>query len=355
MWQGRKRVELSLGLWLTCLMLPLRGQQGALPQPQQASTEPTSAAGKAQGAALLASNRLDAVGRPPFYSKLSLQLVDAEGAKAGAGTVEYWWAGARGAYLTVDTPTIHGAHATWLGAERSEADRRTLFLIDVLLRSAVDPGWVVDGAEGSLGAHTLTQASGDLRCLFRQPAPDTAYSNDFEQVCADAGGAIRLSVAPPMVVIRNRPAKAGATQTAEDLSVLVAGALALSGHVEALHSFDPAQSPVTLALPIAEAPAAAPGEPVLVAPFRTIGRKADGPVPIFPAAAKAAGQQGPVVLSVVVDQAGKVVSVAPLRGPSPELIRAAAEAVRLWSYQPFLQDGKPVAVTTLVPVVYSLR
>jgi TonB family protein len=72
-------------------------------------------------------------------------------------------------------------------------------------------------------------------------------------------------------------------------------------------------------------------------------------LPVVPEAALASGTTGDVVLSVVVDTAGRVVTARVVSGPAA-LRNAALEAVRQWDYEPALQDGRPVAVQIFVTV-----
>jgi TonB family protein len=76
-------------------------------------------------------------------------------------------------------------------------------------------------------------------------------------------------------------------------------------------------------------------------------------VPIYPPAAKKARIQGKVVLSGVIGTDGNVESLRVLSGPQ-ELQQSALDAVRQWTYQPYLVNGEPVEVETTVNVIYSL-
>jgi TonB family protein len=70
------------------------------------------------------------------------------------------------------------------------------------------------------------------------------------------------------------------------------------------------------------------------------------PAPAYPAAASAARVEGQVTVQAVVNPEGKVVSARAVSGP-PLLRDAATEAVQRWRYSPLLENGKPVAVTTV--------
>ena len=77
----------------------------------------------------------------------------------------------------------------------------------------------------------------------------------------------------------------------------------------------------------------------------------------YPEAAKAAGKQGRVTLTFVVDTDGSVVDAKVLRGVDPGL---DAEALRVISsctgkWTPGMQDGKPVRVHYVFPVIFQLK
>lgn len=70
------------------------------------------------------------------------------------------------------------------------------------------------------------------------------------------------------------------------------------------------------------------------------------PAPAYPAAASAAHVEGQVTVQAVVNPEGKVVSARAVSGP-PLLRDAATEAVQRWRYSPLMDNGKPIAVTTV--------
>lgn len=67
------------------------------------------------------------------------------------------------------------------------------------------------------------------------------------------------------------------------------------------------------------------------------------PNPVYPATAKAAKASGTVVVGVVVDEKGDVISADPISG-HPLLQAAAAAAARQAKFKPTLLNGKPVKV-----------
>lgn len=75
--------------------------------------------------------------------------------------------------------------------------------------------------------------------------------------------------------------------------------------------------------------------------------------PNYPRLAKLAHIQGPVVLQVFISKDGTVDHVNAVKGH--RLLRGAAkDAVKRWKYRPYLANGRPVEVATIVTVDFSL-
>lgn len=78
------------------------------------------------------------------------------------------------------------------------------------------------------------------------------------------------------------------------------------------------------------------------------------PAPGYPKLASFARVEGSVIVQVVVSRTGNVEATRVLEGP--HLLRGAAEhAIRRWRYRPYVVDGKPTDVATIVTVSFQLR
>ncbi|WP_263366824.1 energy transducer TonB [Edaphobacter bradus] len=77
-------------------------------------------------------------------------------------------------------------------------------------------------------------------------------------------------------------------------------------------------------------------------------------VPAYPVTAKAEGIEGRVVMEAVISKIGMVDHVRVIDGDR-HLRSAAEEAVLKWRYRPYLLNGRPVDVATLVRVDFRLR
>jgi TonB family protein len=75
--------------------------------------------------------------------------------------------------------------------------------------------------------------------------------------------------------------------------------------------------------------------------------------PMYPSWAKANHIAGSVVLAATITPEGTISDVQVVTSPDQSLTTASLDAVKSWKYKPYLLDGKPVAVDTLVTVTFS--
>ncbi|HWR35841.1 MAG TPA: energy transducer TonB [Clostridia bacterium] len=76
--------------------------------------------------------------------------------------------------------------------------------------------------------------------------------------------------------------------------------------------------------------------------------------PAYPAKARLARVQGPVLLAAVIDADGNIANLKVISG-HPFLAEAALDAVRQWRYRPYVLNGVPIEVETQITVVFTLR
>jgi TonB family protein len=75
--------------------------------------------------------------------------------------------------------------------------------------------------------------------------------------------------------------------------------------------------------------------------------------PVYPLEAKKARIQGDVELEAIIGKTGEVENLRVISGPAA-LQRSALDAVRQWTYKPFLLNGAPVVVKSTINVTYTL-
>jgi periplasmic protein TonB len=76
--------------------------------------------------------------------------------------------------------------------------------------------------------------------------------------------------------------------------------------------------------------------------------------PEFPSDMRARGQEGMVILKIVIEEDGRVSAVKVMRGEEP-FVGAAVAAVKTWRYSPALVAGQPTAVFRIVKIPFRLK
>jgi len=99
--------------------------------------------------------------------------------------------------------------------------------------------------------------------------------------------------------------------------------------------------------------AANSSEPVPVPSAEAVEHVIKKVTPKYPQDAKKAHIQGVVALKAVIGKDGEIEHLSVVSGPAP-LQQSALDAVRQWTYKPFVVDGKPTTVETTINVTYSL-
>lgn len=91
-------------------------------------------------------------------------------------------------------------------------------------------------------------------------------------------------------------------------------------------------------------------EPVVIPEGTARGLATDQPLPAYPPTAK--GQQGTVVLQVLIGRDGTVEDAKFLQG-SLAFARSAIDGVKLWKFKPYIMNARPVSVQTQITVSFK--
>jgi len=76
----------------------------------------------------------------------------------------------------------------------------------------------------------------------------------------------------------------------------------------------------------------------------------------YPSFSKRSGEQGEVVVKLIIDEAGLVEEVAMLRSSAyPRLDRAATEIGKRYRFKPFLVNGSPARISTNLAIRFNLK
>jgi len=76
--------------------------------------------------------------------------------------------------------------------------------------------------------------------------------------------------------------------------------------------------------------------------------------PVYPKYARRMGREGKVVLSILLDEAGRLIEARVLEKAGHGFDEAALEAVRLWKFKPAMENGTPVACRARMAIRFRL-
>jgi len=242
---------------------------------------------------------------------------------------------------------------TQMAAASRRRDYRTTALTAAVIALALLLGWMVGRVGWSMAvsrsATQLPPAPEEAQAGARTAPPTLPPSPTHEEI-ADT-----IKPAEPLP----RPVPPKATVKPKPPSAEPAGGLVVYENGKVVFRMEPGdKSP----------PAADQSNPVQDAAEReersSTGSAAASPLvgksyllervePQYPEAAKAARIQGPVVLSAFVGRDGAVRKVEVVSG-DPQLVKAAADAVRQWRFKPHLVKGEPIEFETRITVNFQL-
>jgi protein TonB len=158
-------------------------------------------------------------------------------------------------------------------------------------------------------------------------------------------------VEKPAVLPKPLPVKPKLVKPVEPPPVLAAATDAPSPYVA------PPPPPVPVPVEIVAPPAPpAPPAPVRVIPPNFNADYLKNPPPVYPATARRQGQQGRVMLRVLVNTAGTADRVEIRNSSGHGLLDGAAlDAVRQWKFVPARQGDQPIAAWVIVPITFTLE
>jgi hypothetical protein len=100
-------------------------------------------------------------------------------------------------------------------------------------------------------------------------------------------------------------------------------------------------------------PAAAP-QTARISTAVMLGQVDHKTMPVYPEEAMKKGIQGDVTFKVAVDETGKLTAATPADG-DPLLIAAGTDSLRTFHFRPFMFDGTPVNVESLLGFHFTLQ
>ena len=200
-----------------------------------------------------------------------------------------------------------------------------------------------------MGPMSLTCVVGSLPYRSESDTKATA-ANEAYCIAPDTGLVRSVQAHNDRIAVLNNLVRLNTLYFARDIAVNERGKPRAKLHVTALEP-SPKIAPDEFTLPGGSAEHAdMPTIPRSV----IAGRILKKPDPIYPESARQRHVQGTVVLHGIIGKEGTIRDLELVSTPDDTLAESAMDAVRKWTYQPYLMDGKPTAVDTSITVNYAL-
>lgn len=293
---------------------------------------------------LARANSLDTQGTEPWHLRMTFQLNGIDGKPRDSGTIEEWWVSPSSRRLEIRS----GSYNLTIPSDPADsppARNRETYLVSELLDEVVHPIPVFPDFKGLNTAEvTRTVGAVTLSCIVVTRPPRLP-----SQFCFSPGtSALRgYTDESHSSAIRNRMGTFRGINVGLEDALAFDGQVAISGHVEKLESFHPDGSILLSTSPS--------GPPSIVPGVVVSGRAISRPQPEYPPAARSFHISGTVILCATISKQGTIASLDVISSPSPLLTGSAMQAVRQWTYQPYLLNGTPVEVDTTITVNYNLN
>lgn len=318
----------------------------------------TSFAEKPQDRLLAAAThaQLDVPGLKPWHLKLDVTLYDSNGSNPVAGTIEHWNAdnGNRTVFTFGDaTRTILNDgdkfYASHTGSVPSLADS----VFDAVLR----PGPTQHDIQSS-SPETTSENFGKVKLDCVMLTENILHKGAiavglFPTYCLDPGGELlRASFNfGTYTLLRNDVSEFQGQFVAHTTALIQGTKKVAQAKIATLETFTP--SPDQFATDDSMKPLSP--NITRISGGLMAGMIISKAAPIYPASARQAHISGTVLLQAIIGRDGHIRALRPISAPDTDLALAAIDAVRQWTYKPYLLNGDATDVDTTITVNFNLN
>ncbi len=247
----------------------------------------------------------------------------------------------------------HSAVTSVDGTQRtvSDPDFQTTFPLGHVIEDLFAPIPKQSSLEGyKFKSKALKTDAFSLNCVIGTPVHQAATDSPAqnETYCVDLDPAIlRVIEGHHNVVFTfNRVVRFGAVYVPAEITMMEAGKMRAHIHVDAIVASNLSEKDIIL--PPADVGGAQQVDKTVIA-----SHKISGATPRYPDEAKRQHISGTVVMHVMIDKEGHIRDMELISASSELLVDSAMEAVRTWTYTPYLVNGAPAEVDTNITTNYS--
>jgi len=292
---------------------------------------------------ILRASTLEWLFSEPFVLKVDYELYDLDGKLVEKGTAEESWTQEEVKTIRIQSPSLSEGSAP--PSDEYKTHTRESYLVHQALDDIARPfPSAIHDKDFAMEAFHEEVNGAQLSCFALAPGGNRTASTPT--YCTDVDNRVIAMTGPQFVVERTDFRKSREHEVPMDVSVSYEGKKALIAHVTELD-----------ALPFH--PAAGSGTKVYSDPARIPGGVIAGRIlkkknPDYPKQARKQHLSGTVILIAIITKQGTITALDVLASPDPLFSKSAQDAVKTWTYQPYLLKGEPTEVDTTILVNYNL-
>jgi TonB family protein len=276
--------------------------------------------------------------------KVDYQLYDLDGHPTVKGTAEESWTEADGKQIRIKSPSLVIDDAP--PSDRYAVFTRESYLVHQALNALARPfPNPTEHKNFATEEFRETVAGSELNC-FSMVQPGKSRAPDSPAYCTDADNHIVAMTGPLFALERDDFRRYRTHEVPNRLSLSYEGKPAISMELTEL---DP--------LPDAKASnnklkSSSPST-VRVASSTVAGLNLTRREPSYPKEAKKKHIAGTVMITAIITKEGSIAAMNVIASPDQLLTQAASDAVRTWTYRPYLLNGAPTEVETTINVNFA--
>jgi TonB family protein len=296
----------------------------------------------------------------PYHLQATFQTFDIEGKPDGSGSIEAYWDGKSRwrhtvTYRNLIQTTVED-RALYRSADEFHSSASERLLVESMFSPIPVGRFTTEKHDLASKKTTLSTVEMDCVSVRNKPAPSNPNGPPLRPVdpsvyCLDSKShTLRLSELPgQMTVVFNKFETFGSRQIPHSVVISQGKVQRATLDVVKVTEWQPddAMFPHLGETPVSERRARVAGGVLAGSIIQKVS-------PEYPYLAKREHIQGTVVLACVITKLGTVSDIEVLSSPDHSLSEAAVEAVKHWTYKPYLINGQPIDVDSTITVNFNL-
>jgi len=289
------------------------------------------------------NSTLEWLSSQPFLLKVEFQLYDLDGNPAEKGTAEESWTRTDGKVIRIQSPSLVEGEGP---EDEAKTYTRESYLVHQALRAISRPfPDPIEKKDFAIDEFQQTVREDRLNCFALEPAG--TWKGATPTYCTDVDNRLIAMTGQFFTIWRSDFRKYRDHEAPMDVKLSYEGRPALAMRVIELDAL-PEESVATDKIKDGSKRSLVPGKVIA----GSIVKKKN---PDYPKEARKKHIGGSVVIAALISKQGTIAYLDVIASPNVLFSQSARDAVKTWTYKPYLLNGEPVEVDTTITVNYNLN